>query len=101
LLQSREEIELAPLFDKVKEDFNTSVELEALLLDGKAVDYDTLSFIREVYPKIPIFYKLYNISNHVRTINIERICSGHRIIPIHENYTQEQVVAEVCSRLFG
>ncbi|MDO6657423.1 ParA family protein [Anaerobacillus sp. 1_MG-2023] len=101
LLQAQEEIELAPLFDKVNEDHNTPVELEALLLDGKAVSYDKLSFIREVYPEIPIFYKMHNISSHVRTINIERICSGHRITPIHENYTMEQVVSDMCSKLFG
>lgn len=99
LFQSYEQIELALVFDSVKENYNTSIPLSALLIDGKLVPYTDLQRIRDIYPDIPLFYKLYNVTSAVSTKNIERVCAAHKIVPINEHLTLEQVTSEVVRRV--
>ncbi|MDC3424302.1 ParA family protein [Aquibacillus sp. 3ASR75-11] len=97
LFQNEEEIETAVVMDQVKEDHNTSLELSALLVDGKFTPHQELAYIRDKFPNIPMFYKLHDIKSHISTKHIERICAAHRVTPINERYTIEQVVSEVMN----
>ncbi|MGQ4669206.1 hypothetical protein ACUIJN_26045, partial [Metabacillus halosaccharovorans] len=95
LFESYEQIETAPIFEKIKDDYNTSVSLSALLVDGELVQYTDLQKVREVFPDIEIFYKLHNVTSAISVKNIERVCASHKILAINEHLTPEQVTSEV------
>lgn len=95
LFESYEQIETAPIFEKIKDDYNTNVSLSALLVDGELVQYTDLQKVREVFPDIEIFYKLHNVTSAISVKNIERVCASHKILAINEHLTPEQVTSEV------
>ncbi len=98
LFQSDENVEVALLADRVQKDqFN--VPLNLLVLDGKVIPYTELAHVRDVYPNIPIYYKLHDVRSDILTKNIERVCAAHKVTPVNENYTTEQVVAELLETI--
>ncbi|WP_216776813.1 ParA family protein [Metabacillus halosaccharovorans] len=97
--ESYEQIELALVFDKVKDDNNTSIQISALVVDGQNIPYTDLERVRDIFPDIPIFYKLNNVTNVISTKNIKRVCAAHKVIAINEHLTPEQVASEIVRLL--
>lgn len=97
--ESYEQIELALVFDKVKDDNNTSIQISALVVDGQNIPYTDLERVRDIFPDIPIFYKLHNVTNVISTKNIKRVCAAHKVIAINEHLTPEQVASEIVRLL--
>ncbi len=98
--QNEECIELCLLQSKA--DFQSHVKLDALVVDGNLIGHTELSQFRSIHKNIPIFYKIadnLNSSSYVKNINL--VCSGHNITPIHEGVTVQQVVKEVLFHLTG
>ncbi|MFC0273780.1 ParA family protein [Metabacillus herbersteinensis] len=100
IFQKEEQIETALVFDQVNKMLQATVNLDVILLDGKVVPYTELESIRDQFPMLPIFYKLYDVKSDVITKNIERFCSAYKVTPINEYYTTDQVASEVLRIIF-
>ncbi|WP_078557288.1 hypothetical protein [Bacillus alkalicellulosilyticus] len=97
LFQKNDFVDVALLFDSLKNNNLNPNEIEILLVDGQIFPNDNLSEIRDAFPTSKVFYKLHQIPSDVITRNIERICSAHKITPINAYYTVEQAVSDVLT----
>ncbi|WP_051240025.1 AAA family ATPase [Pontibacillus halophilus] len=100
LFEKEESVNLSIMIAHIdKEKPNSNVPLTGLLIDGETVNYNELATVREIFPDIPIFYKLHGVKSHELTKTINRLCAAQKIQSINELYTIEQVVLEVMQYL--
>ncbi|WP_200843193.1 ParA family protein [Rossellomorea marisflavi] len=92
--ESREEIELAVLSEKFK---NETVKFDALLVDGASLPFRELETARYLYPDIPIFYQIFEAKSEIAMRDIHRIGAAQKIAIINEYYTLDQVIDEVIT----
>jgi len=96
LFKKHDETQAVLLWDTVN---RASIEIDAVLLDGKTFDLDDLKRIREQFPNIPVYYLPDTVKSDVITRNITRLCSAYRVKVINEYTTEEQVVEMIMNEL--
>lgn len=88
--RSKKEVQQALSFDNP--DFRSSIELDAIFIDGKTISYRDLPEIRSLHPNVAMYYKLSNVPTYAITKNIDVVCKGHNITLISEQYEAGQAV---------
>lgn len=96
LFKKHDETQAVLLWDTVN---RASIEIDAVLLDGKTFDLDDLKRIREQFPNIPVYYLPDTVKSDVIMRNITRLCSAYRVKVINEYTTEEQVVEMIMNEL--
>lgn len=96
LFKKHDETQAVLLWDTVN---RASIEIDAVLLDGKTFDLDDLKRIREQFPNIPVYYLPDTVKSDVIMRNITRLCSAYRVKVINEYMTEEQVVEMIMNEL--
>ncbi|QAS54820.1 ParA family protein [Halobacillus litoralis] len=95
LLEKNELVELAPLRSELKQEYNFSIDIDALLIDGETFSYEQLASVRNVFPEIPVFYKISGMKTHESIRTVQRLCAAHLIKPITEGLTYEQCTNQI------
>lgn len=96
LFKKHDETQAVLLWDTVN---RASIEIDAVLLDGKTFDLDDLKRIREQFLNIPVYYLPDTVKSDVIMRNITRLCSAYRVKVINEYMTEEQVVEMIMNEL--
>jgi Flp pilus assembly CpaE family ATPase len=78
----------------------SNIRCKSIVLDGQIVNVQELQSIRRDYPTVPIFYKMYNITNQQQMKNIQTTCAAHNIHVLSEYSTSGQIKEEVSWVLF-
>ena len=94
--QSIEQVSLVIQLPKAE----PNIRCKAVFIDGETVSYRDLNDCRSMYPDIPIFFRMYGITNQAYMKNIQTICKALEIEPIREYLTVEQVIQVITSKLF-
>lgn len=77
-----------------------NLDCKAVFIDGETISFRQLNDCRMLYPDVPMFFKLDQVTSFSQMKNLQTVCHALNIIPIRENTTPEQAVQEVNMHLF-
>lgn len=82
------------------EDIEPKIECDLLLLSGDRVSLDEISKVRSLYPEIPIFYKLEDITSQQMMKQVQTICEAYNIKLIRERIVDTQLYDHIVYHTF-
>lgn len=77
-----------------------NISCKAIFLDGNTIPLSMLKNVRQLYPKIPIFYQSIPSQNQLQLNNVITTCAAHQVQSINENHTNAQVVKDIDQYLY-
>jgi Flp pilus assembly CpaE family ATPase len=80
--------------------WESGLDVKAVIVDGQTVHYRDLPRIREHYPHQQIFYLLHNVTNQIMQKNIQTICATYSIHVLPDQWLPYQTAAEINRILF-
>lgn len=85
-------------FDKMIEG---TIHCDAILLVGDVINYNDIKIFREMFPELPIMYRVTGITDMKMIKNVETICAAYKVHTLYEYMTYNQITNDVLQHIFG